>query len=185
MSAAPSEQFTPTTSGCACSTETQNASAVCPERLRPLLSTAVNESQSGSSGAASKAAEIAAFALSESKIVSIRRKSTPPSRSARIWCAYASRTASNVTARYAGSSTRGESESVTFSGPTAPATNGGCSGLFAAHLALDEHAPGSVEHGDPLAEHCFESLSRSRHPSLPPNGSGSAEGARAGSLGVW
>ena len=47
------------------------------------MSIAVNESQSGSSGAASSAAAIAAFALSESKTVSISRMSTPPSRSAR------------------------------------------------------------------------------------------------------
>ena len=50
---APSEQLTPTMSGSACSTETQNASTVWPERLRPLRSMAVNESQSGSSGATS------------------------------------------------------------------------------------------------------------------------------------
>ena len=57
---------------------------VWPERLRPLLSIAVKEIQSGSCGASSIAAAIAAFALSVSKIVSIRRKSTPPSASARI-----------------------------------------------------------------------------------------------------
>ena len=69
--------------GSACSTEIQNASEVCPERLRPLLSIAVNESQSGSSGATARAATIAAFAFSVSKIVSMSRRSTPPSRSAR------------------------------------------------------------------------------------------------------
>jgi len=69
MSAAPSEQLTPTTSGSACSTDVQNASTVWPERLRPLRSTAVNESQSGRSGATSSAATIAAFAFSVSKIV--------------------------------------------------------------------------------------------------------------------
>jgi hypothetical protein len=70
--------LTPTTSGRACSTETQNASAVCPERLRPLRSMAVNESQSGSSGATSAAATIAAFPFRVSKIVSTSRRSTPP-----------------------------------------------------------------------------------------------------------
>ena len=85
--------------GSACSTEIQNASDVWPERLRPLLSIAVNESQSGSSGAAARAATIAAFALSVSKIVSISRRSTPPSRSARICSSYAACTWSNVTAR--------------------------------------------------------------------------------------
>ena len=43
---------------------------------------AVNEIQSGSSGASSSAAAIAAFALSVSKMVSMRSKSTPPSASA-------------------------------------------------------------------------------------------------------
>ena len=122
ISFAPSEQLTPTMNGRACSTDVQNASTVWPERLRPLRSTAVNEIQSGSCGAASCAATIAAFAFSVSKIVSISRMSTPPSASAAICSAYASRTSSNVTARYAGSSTFGESDSVTLSGPTEPAT---------------------------------------------------------------
>ena len=99
ISVAPSEQLTPTMSGSACSTDVQKASLVCPERLRPLLSTAVNESQSGTSGAASRAATIAAFALSVSKIVSIRKRSTPPSASDRICSAYASTTASKPTCR--------------------------------------------------------------------------------------
>ena len=68
----------------ACSIDTQNASDVCPERLRPLRSIAVNEIQSGTVGATSAAATIAAFALSVSKIVSIRSTSTPPSTSAAI-----------------------------------------------------------------------------------------------------
>ena len=76
--------MTPTINGRACSTDTQNASAVWPERLRPLRSIAVNESQSGNSGATSAAATMAALALSVSKIVSIRRRSTPPSASAAI-----------------------------------------------------------------------------------------------------
>ena len=74
MSVAPSEQFTPTMNGSACSTEIQKASEVCPERLRPLRSTAVNESQSGISGATSRAATIAALAFSVSKIVSIEQQ---------------------------------------------------------------------------------------------------------------
>ena len=84
ISAAPSAQLTPTQSGSACSTESQNASIVCPESVRPLRSTIVTEIQSGSSGATSFAARIAAFALRVSKIVSIRSTSTPPSRSPRI-----------------------------------------------------------------------------------------------------
>ena len=127
ISRAPTEQLTPTISGRACSIEIQKASTVCPERLRPLRSIAVNEIQSGSSGTASRAAATAAFALSVSKIVSIRSRSTPPSRSATICSVYDATTSSKRTARYAGSSTFGESESVTFSGPTEPATKPSCS----------------------------------------------------------
>ena len=116
--AAPSEQFTPTISGSACSTDAQNASTVWPERLRPLWSIAVKEIQRGTSGATSSAAAIAAFAFSVSKTVSIRSRSTPPSTSAAICSAYASRTSSNVADAEAGSSTFGETESETFSGPT-------------------------------------------------------------------
>ena len=65
-------------SGSACSTEIQNASTVWPERFLPLRSIAVNEIQSGVSGAASRAAAIAAFAFSVSKTVSISRRSDPP-----------------------------------------------------------------------------------------------------------
>ena len=50
-----------------------------------------------------------------------------------ICSAYVARTCSKSTARYAGSSTRGESESATFSGPTEPATNRGCPGERAVH----------------------------------------------------
>ncbi len=99
ISVAPSEQLTPTISGRACSTESQNASDVWPERLRPLRSIAVNDSQSGRSGAVSSAAAIAAFALSVSKTVSTRSRSTPPSARARICSAYASRTWSKVAER--------------------------------------------------------------------------------------
>ncbi len=70
--------------GRACSTDVQNASTVCPERLRPLRSTAVNESHSGRPGATSCAATIAAFAFSVSKMVSISSRSTPPSARATI-----------------------------------------------------------------------------------------------------
>ena len=49
-------------------------------------------------------------------------------------------------------------------------------GLLPAQLALDEHAPGAVEDGDPLAEDCFESLARIRHCLLLPSTSpGSAK----------
>ena len=140
ISVAPSEQLTPTTSGSACSTEIQNASTVWPERFRPDRSIAVNEIQSGSSGATSLAATRAAFAFSVSKIVSIMSRSTPPSRSAAICSAYASRTSSKVAARNAASSTFGDTESDTFSGPTEPATKRGLSGVFAVHASAAARA---------------------------------------------
>jgi hypothetical protein len=115
--------LTPTSSGRACSTAVQNASTVCPDSVRPLRSTIVTEIHNGRSGATSRAAAMAAFALSVSKIVSMSSRSTPPSASAAICSAYAARTWSNDTGRNAGSSTRGDSDSVTFSGPTDPATN--------------------------------------------------------------
>jgi hypothetical protein len=40
-------------------------------------------------------------------------------------------------------------------------------GLLPAQLALDEHAPGPVQDGDPLAEAGFESLTRIRHFAAP------------------
>jgi hypothetical protein len=36
-------------------------------------------------------------------------------------------------------------------------------GLLPTHLALDQDAPGAVEHGDPLAEEGFESCARVLH----------------------
>ena len=120
--AAPSEQLTPTISGSACSIESQNASAVCPDRFLPLWSTAVKESQRGRSGATSSAAAIAAFAFRVSKIVSIWSTSTPPSANPRICSAYAAVSSSNVIVRNAGSSTLGEMESVRLVGPTEPTT---------------------------------------------------------------
>ena len=83
----------------------------------------VTEIHSGRCGATSRAAAMAALAFSVSKIVSISSRSTPPSASAAICSAYAAWTWSKVTARYAGSSTRGDSDRVTFSGPIEPATN--------------------------------------------------------------
>ena len=99
ISFAPSEQLTPTIRGSACSMEAQNASTVWPDSVRPERSTIVTEIQSGSSGATSRAAAIAAFAFSVSKIVSIRSRSTPPSRSPWICSAYDCATSSNDTGR--------------------------------------------------------------------------------------
>jgi len=47
ISVAPSEQFTPTTSGSARSIERQNASTVCPDRVRPDRSTMVTATSIG------------------------------------------------------------------------------------------------------------------------------------------
>jgi len=73
----------PAAKGSACSTEVHHASTVWPDRLRPLRSTIVTDMNRGRSGATSFAAAIAALPLSVSKIVSISRKSAPPSRSPR------------------------------------------------------------------------------------------------------
>ncbi len=50
-------------------------------------------------------------------------------------------------------------------------------GLLAAHLLLQEHAPGAVEDGDPLAEDGFECLAHIRHRLLPPWKPGNADRA--------
>ena len=109
--------------GSACSIEAQNASRVWPDNVRPLRSMIVTEIHRGRSGATSIAAAIAAFAFSVSKIVSISRRSTPPSRRPRICSAYASYTWSKEIVRNEASSTLGDMESVTFSGPIEPATH--------------------------------------------------------------
>ena len=61
----------------------QNASTVWPDSVRPDASTMVPEmisgSRSPSSSNSDSTAKIAAFALSVSKIVSMRRMSAPPS----------------------------------------------------------------------------------------------------------
>jgi len=81
----------PTATGRACSTEVQNASTVWPERLRPLRSTMLTEITSGSSGATSRAATMAALPLRVSKMVSITSRSAPPSRKPRAASAYPAR----------------------------------------------------------------------------------------------
>ena len=48
MSRAPSAQLMPTLNGRACAIETQNASIVCPDSVRPLRSVIVTEIISGS-----------------------------------------------------------------------------------------------------------------------------------------
>ena len=99
ISVAPSEQLMPAANGSACSIEVQKASTVWPDRLRPLRSTIVTEMNRGSPGATSLAAAIAAFPFRVSKIVSMSRKSAPPSRSPRTASAYPSLSWSKSTAR--------------------------------------------------------------------------------------
>ncbi len=126
----------PTLKGWPCSIEIQNASSVWPDSVRPLWSVIVTEIIRGTSGAASIAAAIAAFAFSVSKIVSMSSTSAPPSTSPRIASAYPSTSRSNVTARKAGSFTRGEIERVWLVGPTEPATNRSGPNASAARRAI-------------------------------------------------
>ena len=75
-------------SGWAWRIDCQNAAGVCPESVRPDRSVIVPEIIRGScvpcAPMARRLATIAAFALSVSKIVSIRIASTPPRSSASI-----------------------------------------------------------------------------------------------------
>ncbi len=85
-SAAPNAQLSPIMNGSMWRIEFQNASAVCPDSVRPDASVMVPEIMTGVSMPVARNARlipmIAAFALSVSKIVSTSRKSTPPSISA-------------------------------------------------------------------------------------------------------
>ena len=78
----------PMVSGFAWAMEYQKASSVCPESVRPLPSVTVTEIMSGMrtprAAKTSSMATIAALALSVSKMVSMRSRSTPPSSSASI-----------------------------------------------------------------------------------------------------
>src|SRR3977135_524568 len=84
---APSAQLMPTLSKSMCETEIQNASMVCQERVRPLLSVIVPDTMIGTrcwdASKYSSMANSAAFAFSVSKTVSTRRMSTPPSKQPR------------------------------------------------------------------------------------------------------
>ena len=79
----PSAQLSPTMNGSAWRMLCQKASTVWPDSVRPEASTIVPETITGRrspiSSKRSASAEIAAFALSVSKIVSMRRMSAPPS----------------------------------------------------------------------------------------------------------
>ena len=87
ISSAPSAQFRPTEKGRAWLIETQKASGVWPVRVRPDRSVMVPEIISGGTSSPSSArlsmAKSAALALSVSKIVSTRIRSTPASIRAR------------------------------------------------------------------------------------------------------
>jgi len=107
--------------------------------VRPLRSVIVTEIMSGSRAPVSSntfsIATMAAFALSVSKMVSSSSRSQPPSTSPRTCSSYASRSASNVMVRNAGSFTSGEMDSVRLVGPIEPATRRGRSGVFVVHSA--------------------------------------------------
>ena len=85
ISLAPSAQLSPTENGAAWRTEFQNAAGVWPDRSRPERSVMVPEIITGRraphASATSAMAAIAALALSVSKMVSISRRSAPPSMS--------------------------------------------------------------------------------------------------------
>ena len=83
ISLAPSAQLSPIENGAAWRTEFQNAAGVWPESSRPERSVMVPEIITGtptpSASMTSAMAAIAALALSVSKMVSISRRSAPPS----------------------------------------------------------------------------------------------------------
>ena len=87
--AGPSAQFSPTErrSG-QCWSEAQNAPTVCPVSVRPLSSTMVPESMTGSAFPPARlcrtTAAMAALAFSVSKMVSMSSTSAPPSTSPAI-----------------------------------------------------------------------------------------------------
>ena len=83
ISGAPRAQLRPTAIGLACRIEFQNASVTCPDNVRPEASVMVPEMITGQrrprSSNSVSTANTAALAFSESKIVSMIRRSTPPS----------------------------------------------------------------------------------------------------------
>ena len=135
MSRAPSAQLTPTLNGLAWAMDTQNASIVWPESVRPLRSVTVTDIISGRripfSSNTSSIATIPALALSVSTIVSSSRRSQPPSIRPRACSLNAAHSSSNVMLRKAGSFTSGDIERMRFEGPIEPATKRGRSGVRA------------------------------------------------------
>ena len=131
---APRAQFRPNAAASAWRSEMQNASAVWPVSVRPLVSTMVPEIHTGRSGvprrcSSSRTANTAAFEFSGSKMVSISSRSAPPSSSASASSVYESTSSMKVMLRSPGSLTSGEMEHVRFVGASEPATKRGRSGL--------------------------------------------------------
>src|SRR5207302_999560 len=141
---APSAQLTPTLNGLACAMETQKASIVCPDSVRPLRSVIVTEIisngrlsvvggrwsviaglRSPSSTYSSSSATMAALALSVSTMVSSSSRSQPPSIRPRACSLYAAHKSSNVMLRYDGLLTSGEIDRIRVVGPIDPATKRG------------------------------------------------------------
>ncbi len=112
--------------GLAWQTEFQNASVVCPDRVRPDASVMVPEIMTGSvtpvAANAFLTAKMAALAFNVSKIVSIIKKSTPPSINATADSSYVEASSSKLIFRKPGSFTSGDIEAVRLVGPSTPDT---------------------------------------------------------------
>ena len=128
---APRAQLRPTAVKSAWRMEYQNASTVCPESVRPLASVIVPETKIGISTSRSsnnsRTAKSAALQFRVSNTVSIRYKSTPPSKRPLAWSLYASFNSSKAIFLNPGLLTSGPSEAVRLVGPRAPATKRGLS----------------------------------------------------------
>jgi hypothetical protein len=124
ISSAPSEQFTPTTSGCACSIERQNASDRLPAQGPPAQVDDRHrdpQRQVRRHLAGRRDRGLAVQRVEDG----LDQQQVDPALSQRgDLLRVGALTASNVTARYAGSSTRGDSDSVTFSGPSSRRRSG-------------------------------------------------------------
>ena len=78
---------------------------------------------------------MAALAFKVSKIVSIIRRSAPPSNRPRVCSEYAATSWSKFTFRYSGLETSGDSEAVLLVGPMLPQTKRGFPGVSTVTLA--------------------------------------------------
>ena len=106
--------------------EAAKAKRFCPDKILPDLSDIVPDTIIGRilffNLKTSFAAIIAALAFNESKIVSIKTKSIPPSIKAPICSTYASFNWSKDIFLYPGSSTFGDNDAILLVGPIDPAT---------------------------------------------------------------